>query len=298
MDFIKQNIGPNKVSLTLRDSPYYERSNIGEKLSNVDKNKVDKIIDLVDMLKDMKPIRERSFKEMNKDSMNTIKTLDKNTSLNKNNSLDKYKNTFEPKVNVPMDNLCFVLMKIIDPMMDLYTDKLDRISKFKKNLLDNLTNYNNMYKKLDLKKFFTLDELDTSIKDSKATLMQRTPLLYYISRLANTSIVFYTQSEPILIECGQKCRIINLDEMKIGYSLEEDEKDLYDIKRSIMDDRIKKYIKDGLLNNITTLGVKELRDISEKLDVSIYKIEDNKKKLYLKQELKENILKKIETHIA
>jgi hypothetical protein len=273
-----QNIGPNKVTLNIRDSPFYERT-----ANPVQMKQCDPPIDLLDMYrKGVKPKCSNEYSQPNVNNREPIKT---------NNKVKERS----------ADELLFNLMKLVDPLISLYksaSDIDDKVLKFKEDLIKNLTNFHGMYKKLLLHKRYKLEEVIDAINDVSLDLDKRKSLLLYIARLVDVSImiVFTDDRLPYLIKCGQKCRmlIFNVEEHNIVLDMEE--YDTSSKERDLMCKKVEKYRKEGILQKVSSYTVKELREVAEDLDISLHNEDDGQRKLCLKPELKERIVKKIETH--
>lgn len=266
MDYILSNIGPNKVTVNIRDSPYNERSaNTKSCVSTTTPKKT--AIDLVDMYKRLGRAEEKK---------------------------DILPNKME-------DQLLFNLMKLTDPLLSLYNSPKEidaKIIKFKDELIKNLTNFNGMFKKLLLHKKYKLEEVQEAIHDSTCDFEKRRPLLLYIARLLDISIMieFTNDKLPYLIKCGQKCKILKYDIQEHNMVLNLEDYDVSVKEYHLHQAKMAKYIGEGLKNKMPKYTVKELREVCEDLDISIYTEEEGLKKLCLKPELFNRISKKIESH--
>lgn len=284
MEHIKSHIGPNNVSLNIRESKYYERSMDG----SVEKKPVH-CENLVETFRQLKGSSRPGF-------VKADPVVAPQSKPQKSHGGVKQEET---KIMRPSDPIVFAYMQVIDPLVSLYTDIDDKVDKFKEDMVKNLTNFNNMYKKLALNKQYKVEEIVEAVWAHDKTLVERVPMLLYMTRLVNKSFCIYTQEgeEPVLLECGQACKILRYCRDLNIYQIEKEDTDYIKIQDALVKERIKTYIKDGLLSKINSLSVKDLRDISERLNLPLHKTEDGKKKLLLKPELKDNIVKKIETHI-
>lgn len=276
MDYILSNIGPNKVTVNIRDSPYYERSVVkGIGQVSVSRTKVD----LLDVYKKLS--KGRSDMVVEKPSMLTTPIA---------SSLVKTE-----------DQLLFNLMKLADPLLSLYNSPKEidnKIAKFRDDLIKNLTNFHGMFKKLLLHKKYKLEEVQEAINDTSYNFEKRRPLLLYIARLLDISIMieFTNDKLPYLIKCGQKCKIIKFNSQEHNMVLDLEDYDASEKESQLYRAKMAKYIGEGLKDKLTKYTVKELRTVCEDLDISIYTEEEGQKKLCLKPELFIRILKKIESH--
>lgn len=273
MDYVLANIGPNKVTVNIRDSPYYERS----RKNDIVGVKPKPLINLLDMYKKIGKCGDELFVE------------DKDKVVAPRSSL---------KTN---DQLLFNLMKLADPLLSLYSSSKEvdnKVAKFKEELINNLTNFHGMFKKLLLHKKYKLEEVSEAIVDSSLNFDKRRPLLLYIARLLDISIMIeFTDGElPYLIKCGQKCKILKFNNQQHDMVLDLDDYVLSEKESQLHCAKMTKYLREGLKDKLPKYAVKDLRAVCEDLDISTYTDDEGQKKLCLKPELFTRILKKIESH--
>lgn len=277
MEYIQQHIGPNKVSINIRNSPFYERSDGFEYKRNGALGGGEPAIDLMEMYKGHATV-QKGIKEN-----------------------EEVKVFVSKEKEVPTDQLLFNLMKIVDPLLSLYKSAEDinnKIAKFKEELIKNLTNFHGMYKRLLLHKQYKLEQIIEAIGDTSLEIDKRKPLVVYICRLVDNSVMIISDDEkvPYLIKCGQKCKVLNVNTKEHNVVLDMEDYNTDEKYAELMVQKVIKYKKEGILEKIAQYNVKELRCIAEDLDVPVHTEEDGHKKLCLKPELKARIVKKIETH--
>ena len=302
MEFIKNNLGPNKINLSINSNEYEETQAINKLYDEI--NGFDGIDNIVDKFRNLRGNKPTNFKN-NIDKMNDKN--DKNDKNNKNNlssnmisqtSTKIYENNQTYKhdinninnINNINDKLIYTIYSSIDPSITLFKpfDINIKVNAFKEELIKNLT-IAKMFKKLDLHKLYDEPEIIKAIKYVKSSVKERQPMLVYISRLINKSIVingdnYIEYIENISINASKESLIIK--EINGDFEIIEEELN----KEKILNTKISNYLKDNLVNKLDKILVKELKTIAEDLEIPLFKLDDNnKKKPLLKNELKDLI---------
>ena len=302
MEFIKNNLGPNKINLSINSNEYEETQAINKLYDEI--NGFDGIDNIVDKFRNLRGNKPTNFKN-NIDKMNDKN--DKNDKNNKNNlssnmisqtSTKIYENNQTYKhdinninnINNINDKLIYTIYSSIDPSITLFKpfDINIKVNAFKEELIKNLT-IAKMFKKLDLHKLYDEPEIIKAIKYVKSSVKERQPMLVYLSRLINKSIVingdnYIEYIENISINASKESLIIK--EINGDFEIIEEELN----KEKILNTKISNYLKDNLVNKLDKILVKELKTIAEDLEIPLFKLDDNnKKKPLLKNELKDLI---------
>lgn len=161
------------------------------------------------------------------------------------------------------DALILCVLEMLDPTVSLLSNKVEKIENFKRKIMLNYTNYDTTSISLFLKK----------------TIIIKEDNIYSIT--------------------GSYDDYILIDKKQSNYSLikELDSKKLTDFYNHNIETIIKSYINDGILTKLDKMMVKELKDIAEKINVNTFKIENNKKRQLLKNEIKDVLKTKFDKYI-
>lgn len=194
-----------------------------------------------------------------------------------------------------IDGLLSCIIDFIEPTSSLlsYESKMEKINKFKKQMLLDLNDPSHRRKTL-----YTNEDIINYIKNSDEKMC------IYLCKLLNKNIAIRVISEDVeynlfkyddTLDCLIIDKVINENNISV-YTYYKTETFLNTITE-IIKQRIIQYIKDGTYTKIESMLVKELKDLANSLEVpSFYKDDENKKKPYLKNELKDEIKKKFDLY--
>ena len=221
MEFIKANLGANKVTLPINSNEFEETHSYVE-----EKDMFDKIEDLLS-----------KFKELKKKSKN---------------------------------NKCF---NGIDSIISCILESLDNhftLLSFE-SMNDKIVNFKN------------------KMKDVKAE-----DHLLFISKLINKTLVLkVSETDFSIYGKYEKCIVLEVKQNNT-YSILQDDVDYNTMISSIVDARIKAYLDDNILEKLNKFLVKDLQEVAHKLYLPIHNKQT--KKLFVKKELKEVIIDKLEAY--
>jgi hypothetical protein len=261
MEYIAKNLGSNKVVIPISSNefeetcPYVEEENLFGKIEN-----------LADVYRELKP---------------------NNTVRRKQNVINPSPQSRSSVVSKPSQKLVgFIglmesILESIDPTLSLLPNdsKHGNIVTF----LKQLTSFVEMSGKVA---GFDKNKVGAQIQS------QSFDVCFCISEFIKKSIVIKHANSTTWDIYGTNDECILISHTNDTYNLESSG-NLCDVKRQIIKERIAQYDKDGLLQKLNSLLVKDLKEIAEKLDIPLFKTEDGKKKTYLKNELKDLIKTKI-----
>ncbi len=309
MDYIINNIGNNKVNIQIQSNEFEETN-----CNKQDNHLFCDIENLIDIYKQSSPSRSSSSIEMKKLTNTIVKTIpDKTLSDTKlhTNQLqsfaskkkeikspqDKELHTRqESKKDVKMitgiDSLFVCIMEYLDPTLSLlsYESTLDKIQKFKSQISLDLNDPS--YRK---KSSYKYQDILNYLKEADEKVC------IYLSDLIKKNIVIKSIVDNDIVECNlypndtiKECIVLHKFQNIYTY-FKIDDIDV--VKEDIIKFKILKYIKDGTYSKLDTYLVKDLKDIADNLNIqTYYKDDDNKRKSYLKNELKELIKKKFDLY--
>lgn len=261
MDFIRNNLGPNKVTIEITPNDFEESISM-----------------------------DKLFRPNNDPAMDNIIEIFRSL---------KYNNIPEPKNNIIIKKgILYCFLSIIEPEITLLYKKNDideKIDSFRNSLILNLENHHQLYKKLHLNKVCPIEDIKQSIQEET----NLTFLLTYLSRLTGRGILVIRKDSSVLSDfSGVKEDSENgiyVAEKDTGFEVEGTSETISGLKEKLYQINFGKYLADGTLERVHVLMVSDLRKIAEDIGISIYKInEDGKKKYLLKNDLKEAIRTKID----
>lgn len=277
MDYIIQNIGANKVIISVSSNefeesqPYVEEENLFGEIENI-----------IDEFRDVKPqqLRKQESVQKRQEHVPKIKTprvIDVR---------EKHVKTFDKDNVTPtlkgFDSLIACILENIDQTFSLLSldSKKSHVDQFLKKMLSHLEISN--VKHTGLNKSSIKEWIDA--KDIE--------LCHFMSVFTKKTIAI-NDGTWRTFGSHPECVVINY--MNDVYSFEGTS--TYDeLQKKIINERIKKLDQDGTLQKLNSLLVKDLKNIAEELYIETFKVEDGKKKSYLKPELKDLINKKIEEY--
>jgi hypothetical protein len=291
MEFIKNNLGPNKISLSINSNEYEETQAINKLYDEI--NGFDGIDNIVDKFRNL---RNTEFGKVNPRAQPSKNYQDNRERIEtENTSISRVQSNLVITPGDINDKLIYTIYSSIEPSITLFKqmDINVKINAFKEELIKNLT-IAKMFKKLDLHKLYDEPEIIKAIKYSKNSVKERLPMLVYLSRLINKSIIIYNNIDNYIehienISINVKDTLV-LKETNGNFEIIEEEFN----KDKILNTKISNYLKDNLVDKLDILLVKELKIIAENLDITLFKLdENNKKKPLLKNELKDLIKEKL-----
>jgi hypothetical protein len=277
MEFILKNICTNKVTIPIISNLYEETNNYVE-----EENLFNSIENIIDVYQNYK----------NKSYNPTITTAASNNNyiVSKVNSCEKkivLNNQSKEKDIIfnNFDTLFLCILEIIEPAVSLLNgiSKIEKIKNFK-----NMMNLN-----LDMIKF------KVSREDMKKAIENNNIIVcIYFSFLIKKSIVILKDNDYEIYGVCDDCICIVYDENEQIYKIYDENATgplLFFIELMI-NKRLKTYIENDCIEKLNTYLLKDLKDIADRLKILTYKLENNKKKNYLKNELKDIINKKLEEY--
>lgn len=289
MEYIKQHLGPNKVSMMIKTNNFEESYAINDLFQNSSKDevfaKMDNIID--------------HFRSSSNNHVSTHRTPQTHPFATTQNHKKKSPPPSPPKAKIS-DGIIHGLLILFEPSISLLYNVDDinvKIATFKETLKNDLTNHNQYYKKYLKDSDKSVDEVIEIIKNSALKLEDRFVLFSYVSKVLGRSIV-------VKSECKLGIKNIVSDSTK-GIFFEWTNSKNVDYVLDVLDDEctnsflinlIVQEYKDSNID-IGKLLVNDLKNIANTLDLRIFKIENGKKKALLKGELKALIIAKFEEAI-
>ena len=188
------------------------------------------------------------------------------------------------------DSLLLCVLEIIEPTVSLLSSstKEDKVAKFKIQLASNLSDPAYVKKSTyDKAKMLTyLKEGDVSLCDYLSLLVKKNIVIFTIADETYKTFTKDGINECVIIEKGRDniYRFLRYGEME-------------HIQRDIDDKKMAKYVNEGILERLGTMLIKDLKELADDIGVpTTYKTDDNKKKQYLKNDLKEGIKKKFDLY--
>lgn len=270
MEYILQNINSNKVTIPIITNAYEEINNfIGEE------NLFNGIENIVEIYQSKnKPIKNyNSVSTSNINSNSVIKSNISSDSVSYNKPIEDF------------NSLILCILEIIDPSVSLLnnTTKLEKIKNFK----------NMMVLNLDMIK------LQISSDDMKKAINNEDNIVcIYFAFLLKKNIAIFKDNDIEIYGNFDDC-------IAIKYNCDEQNLKVYKIcdtcptqffKELMIRERIKIMLKNDVIEKLNTFLLKDLKEIADKIKIPIYKLEGNKKKNLLKNELKDTIKQKFEEY--
>jgi hypothetical protein len=280
MEYISQNIGANKVIISVASNefeetqPYVEEDNLFGEIENI-----------IDEFRDAKPT-QRKQDTVTKGHI-PPKTKHPTVVASRDNRPSSV--TTKPqhvcRVEVELkgfDSLISCILEHIDQTFTLLSleSKKNHVDQFLKKMLSHIEISNvkhTGFNKNTIKGW--IDAQDIELCNFMSVFTKKT-----IAIKDDTWHTFGALPECIVINCVNDV-----------YSL-VDTTTYDDLQKKIVIERIKRLEEDGTLQKLNSLLVKDLKNIAEELYIDTFKVEDGKKKSYLKPELKDLINRKIEEY--
>ena len=302
MDYIRKNLGPNKVTVSINSSKFDETL-LDHELDII--NPFDTMDNIIELFKPKNFNGKNLFYESPKKLLKMEDADVVDDDADEVEEEPKHAVVAKPAVPVPVatvvqapvaapeirhtvikpnDTLMYLLYQLINKFITLFSisETNIKIDSFKNELIKNLTNENSMYKKLELNKLCKLEELVSIIKDPKHT--NRMPLIIYISRLINKSIAVQKGDQILYARAGEakaEGALINYSTMTI------EELDPVGLEERVATFKSDYYLKNNYVDKIESALVKELREIAEDLEIPKFKsLLKNELKVAIKEKLK------------
>lgn len=268
MEFIKKNLGANKVTVFISSNdyeeiyPYVEEDNMFNDIEN-----------MFDMFRKLKT------KTNNHVNLSTKQT---NTYHKDKNGNQQLQNT----IFTGLDGIVHCILQTIEPTYVLlpYQTQYMKIEQFKKKLimtLDMVKDNDIVVKKTEAKLF---------IEENKYEF-----IMHYICHVINKSIAIVGDVNQTVFGTHNSCLVIEPDSSG-SFIVVDDNAISSDIRKFILNDKIKHYITEGIPQKLNALLVKELKNIATDLNIPLTHVVDNKRKSLLKNELKDLIAIKFEEY--
>jgi hypothetical protein len=273
MDYILQNIGTNKINIPIISNSYEEINNYIEEENLF--NNIENIIEIYQsgVGKVKKNYSNKNNFNIMKSDLNIVVNNDLSSNLSKAYNIDN-------KI-INFNSLVLCVLEIIDPSVTLLNtlSKLEKIKNFKNMMLLNLDMLKLKISKDDMRKAIVNEDIIVCI---------------YFAFLLKKNIVLITTDDIEIYGNNDECIAIeyNIDE-KI-YKISHIIGSLDFFKQLMIEKRIKIMIENDIIEKLNSFLLKDLKDIADKLKIQTFKIEDNKKKNLLKNELKDLIKLKLE----
>lgn len=241
MEFIKQNLQENKVTLDIKTNEFLEKYDYVSLA-----NRFDEIENILDIFKSLTATASK-----------------------------------KPFTKQIKDPIIYSILIHLDPTMELVTDKLIFINKFKSELKDKINNYVDRLKKFGATKEATLAAIDD-------TTDNRDALMFYLGILLDKNIAIKTDNDICIFEVGKlTCLLIDPTNQS------NKELDLLQCRDLKYDARKSYHINENTLGKLNDMLVKDLKALAEELGICTTKVEDGKRKNLLKAELKDVIKVKL-----
>lgn len=277
MDFIFKNLSTSKVTIPISSNLYEETNNYVE-----EENLFNLIENIIDVYQNTKKYQFKN-KSGNNNHQENI-----NPRGNNNNPVKNIINGKIPliKNNINIfDTLFLCILEIIEPAVSLLNEesKIEKIKNFKNMMTLNLDMIKLKIPREDMKLAIEKNDIIVCI---------------YFSFLIKKSIVILKNGDYEIYGACNDCICIIFDENEKIYKINDENASgqLTFFTELMINKRIKTYIENDYIEKLNTYLLKDLKDISDKLKIPTHKIEDNKKKNYLKNELKDIIKKKLEEY--
>lgn len=314
MEYILNNIGQNKVNIHINHNEFEETHKINYTANLF--NNIDNIIDVYKQIPvnvSNKPTLKQKLEktksevvEVNQKSKPAEVTLQVKPEVTRTfkskdkDSKDKEQvqaQEIEAKDKLyNLDGILLCILEYIDPTVSLLSmsGKLEKINKFKNQIILDLKDPSykkrTIFKNEDILKYIT-DNYDEKICFYLAKLINKNIIIKCVSvNIIDYNVYMYDNIEDCIIitrESANEYMIYNFDGIdKINI-----------VKEMVLKERVKNFMNQDIFSKIDAMLVKDLKDIAEELYIETsYRDGDNKKKSYLKNELKDIILKKFDLY--
>lgn len=274
MNYIINNIGSNKVNIAVVSNNFEETNSYVEEENLF--NSIENIIDIYKNLDKNVTILKQPFINCQNIKNNQNQYIQKSFIQEK-----EIKNKIDFKMNIlDFDSILLCILESIDPLVSLlsYDGKIKKINNFKNILILGLDIIKIKISRDNMKKY-----IETG--DNQACI--------YISQIIKSTIIIKINTDFEIYGNLDNCICLNKN-INNEFNIDSTGTLIY-YKTLIINDRISKYHKDNILEKLNLLLLKDLKEIADKIDISTFKMEENKKKNYLKNELKDIIKIKLET---
>lgn len=291
MDFLSQ-LGPNKVIIPINTNHFEETVSNNDELNEI--NQFDNIEDLSSLFRSLKRYPFDGLngitKEVTKELDTKIKQVKKDSTTNvkdyaKTKKYDKFNEYNEFQNYTQIDYLIKAFLENIDGTITLLppSTRKEKIEKFKSDLIMNvnvLRPKRSGLTKDDIIKMF--DNNDFAVCNVISNLFKKTIVIdRQVYGTYDTCIILKKNGDEYIVESN----------LPTNDSLSRE-----DVVKHIENDYANDYIKQSILEKLNTVLLSELRTIASNIGIPLYKIEEGKKRNYLKQELKDLINTKLESY--
>ena len=276
LDFILSNIGQNKVVVPIISNEYEETKPYME-----EKPRFDEIENIIDIFKgSMRMPKSTSNNQSQTQSHNSPHNPPQNTHPSQNSPQNPSQKPPQ-KLVLGFNSLIYCVLESIDPTLSLISEnsKLAKVEQFK-HQLDSKIN-------LGAKKIYGYDKnlYRECLKDEKVEILN------WLSYFLKKTIVLKRNVPAEVIKLygtGEECIVI--EEAVDHYLLTTEKDETSQWKEAMRKTFSLKYTPEKL----NTVLVKDLRNIAEELEIPLFKTEEGKKKYYLKNDLKDMIIKSLQ----
>lgn len=221
------------------------------------------------------PIKSNEFEDSYKEGENLFPLIEDIIDVYKKNKYTQPPpKQQQEKIIETYDSLFLCILEYLEPTLSLSynTKKINKIEELKKTIKINITSIILLFKKN------MRDDIKNSIQNKDLKIC------HYLSKLVKKNIIINDEKYGDYEDCI--CILYNEE-------LQQYIVDKVVNKNNLIDDYKKDLLENNILNIIDTLLIKNLKDICVKLEIPLFKLENNIKKNLIKSELKESILKKL-----
>jgi hypothetical protein len=274
MEYLLSNLGTNKVTLDIRTNKFEESYEyLNETYENFDK--IENILNMYkDMVKAPPPAPPRSpptppIHDLVADEPEPPPTPS------------------GARGQTISDRFIYCVLLSLDESISLIPDKNVFINKLKSELRSKMGDFDKKFKKYGLVKKDIIQGFES--ENSK----DRGSLYHYVALVMNKSIVVEDADDMKLYEVvtteNSDSLIINVENLTC------EEVNKVDCKAKLYAYKINYYKLNNTLDKLESFLVKDLKTIAEDIGLEIIKIENGKKKFFIKAELKDVIKSKLYT---
>jgi len=281
MEYILRQISLNKVNIPIITNSYEEINTFVE-----EENLFNNIENIIDIYQSMKPNKQYYNGSTSNNNTSNNNTSNNNTSNNNTNNV-KYNKSVVP-IDKPIEgfnSLILCILEIIDQSVSLLNNitKMEKIKNFKNMMVLNLDM---------IKLHISRDDMKKAIENEDNIIC------VYFAFLLKKNIAVFKDNDIEIYGNFDDCISINYEQHLKLYKI----CDTYTtgpiqfFKELMINKRIEKMLENDIIEKLNTFLLKDLKDIADKIKIPIYKLEGNKKKNLLKNELKDIIKQKFEEY--
>lgn len=283
MNYITNNIGTNKVTISISPNNF-EETNLYVEEENLF-NSIENIIDIYKNSNTNANIIKSNIIQSNiKKKIDIVPVFTKSYSQEKTNKSIKEIESKSKSSIISIkgfDSLLFSILEYIDPAISLLSNdiKIEKINNFKNTLILSLDIIKIKISRDNMRKYIETGDNNVCI---------------YISKIINVTIILKINTDFEIYGNLDNCICLSKDDNN-EFNIDSINSLIF-YKNLIIMDRIHKYHENNILEKLNSFLLKDLKEIADKIDILTFKIEENKKKNYLKNELKDIIKIKLEEH--